>query len=73
MKEEEDIASYPFWVDGFVNTIRGLSETIHESVTVQKELRSLPLWFHGKVPFLEDRKNLGSLTIYELHGILIAY
>lgn len=36
-------------------------------------LRSLPLRFHDKVSCLEERKDLDSLTMDELHGILTTY
>jgi uncharacterized lipoprotein YehR (DUF1307 family) len=49
MKDEENVASYLLHVDEIVNTIRGLGETVEESMIVQKVLRSLPLIFDAKV------------------------
>jgi hypothetical protein len=60
-------------VDEIVNTIRGLGEKVEESMIVQKVLRSLPLRFDAKVSSIEEMKDLDSLTMDELHGILIAY
>ena len=48
MKEEENIVAYLLQVDEVVDTIRGPSEKIDESVIVQKILRSLPLKFDAK-------------------------
>jgi hypothetical protein len=73
MDEEENIATYLLRVDGIVNIIRGLGETIDEKFIVQKVLRSLPMRFNPKISTLEDRKYLDKLTMDELHGILTAY
>jgi hypothetical protein len=40
---------------------------------VQKVLRSLPLIFDAKVSSIEEMKDLDSLTMDELHGILMTY
>jgi hypothetical protein len=51
----------------------GLGEEIQESVIVQKVLRSLPMRFDPKISTLEERENLKSISMDELHGIFIAY
>jgi hypothetical protein len=56
-----------------VNAIIGLGEEIEESVIVQKILRSLPMRFNPKISALEERLDLDSITMDELHGIFIAY
>jgi hypothetical protein len=56
-----------------VNAIRGLGEEIKGSVIVQKILWSLPMRFDPKVSSLEGRANLATLSMDELHGILVAY
>jgi hypothetical protein len=73
MKEDEDIASYFLQVDEIVNSIKGLGEEIKELVVVQKVLRSLPMRFDPKISSLEEREDLSTLRMDELHGILIAY
>jgi hypothetical protein len=40
---------------------------------VQKPLRSLPLRIDAKVFIIEEMKDLESLTMDELHGILTTY
>jgi hypothetical protein len=56
-----------------VNTIRGLGEEVDESMVVQKVLRSLPMRFDPKISSLEERTDLDSLSMDELHGIFTAY
>ena len=73
MKEDEDITTYFLWVDETVNAIIGLGEEIKESVIVQKVLRSLPMRFNPKISTLEERSNLNSISMDELHGIFTAY
>jgi hypothetical protein len=73
MKDEENVAAYLLCVDEIVNTIRGLGEKVEEPMIVQKVLRSLPLRFDAKVSTIEEMKDLDSLTMDELHGILTAY
>jgi hypothetical protein len=73
MKDEENIAAYFFRVDETVNIIKGLGETIKESIIIQKILRSLPMRFDSKILAIEERTNLDTMTVDELHGTLIAY
>jgi hypothetical protein len=73
MKEDEDIASYFLRVDETVNAIIGLVEEIEESIIVQKVLRSLPMRFNPKISALEERSDLNSISMDELHGIFTAY
>jgi hypothetical protein len=56
-----------------VNVIKGLGEEIKEPVIVQKVLRSLPMRFDPKISSLEEREDLATLSMDELHGILTAY
>jgi hypothetical protein len=56
-----------------VNAIIGLGEEIEESVIVQKVLRSLPMRFNPKISALEERLDLNSISMDELHGIFAAY
>jgi hypothetical protein len=73
MKEDEDIATYFLQVDETVNAIIGLGEEIKESVIVQKVLRSLPMRFNPKILALEERLDIKSISMDELHEILTAY
>jgi hypothetical protein len=56
-----------------VNAIIGLREQINESVIVQKVLKSLPMRFNPKISTLEERLDLNSITMEELHGIFTTY
>jgi hypothetical protein len=51
----------------------GLGEEIKESIIVQKVLRSLPMIFDPNISTLEERVDLNSISVDELHGIFIAY
>jgi hypothetical protein len=56
-----------------VNAIIGLVEEIKEFVIVQKVLRSLPMRFDPKILALEERSDLNSINMDQLHGNFIAY
>ena len=73
MKEEENIAAYFLQVDEIVNIIRGLGEKVEEPVIVQKILRSLPMKFDSKILAIEERIDLDTMTVDELHGTLATY
>ena len=73
MKEEENIEAYFLRVDEIVNIIRGLGERIEESVIIQKILRSLPMIFDSKIAAIEERSDLDTMTMDELHGTLTTY
>jgi hypothetical protein len=73
MKDKENAATYLIHVDEIFNTIIGLGEKVEELMIVQKVLRSLPLRFDAKVSSIEEMIDLDSLTMDELHGILMTY
>jgi hypothetical protein len=73
MKEDEDITTYFLRFDETVNAIIGLGEEIEESIIVQKILRSLPMRFNPKISALEERSDLDSISMDELHGIFTSY
>ena len=73
MEDEEDIAAYLLWVAEVVNSLKGLDEKVEESTIVQKVLRSLPDIFDSKISAIEESKDLDTLKMDELHGILTAY
>jgi hypothetical protein len=56
-----------------MNAIIGLGEEIEESEIVQKILRSLPMRFNPKISTLEERSDIDSISMDELHGVFIAY
>jgi len=70
MKEDEDIETYFLRVDEIVNAIKGFGEAIKEPIIVQKILRYLPMIFDPKILALEERVDLGMISMNELHGIL---
>ena len=73
MKESEDIAAYFLRVDEVVNAMRGLGEKMEDQTVVRKILRSLAKRFDPKVSALEERVDLATMSMDELHGILTAY
>jgi hypothetical protein len=73
MKEDENISTYFLQVDETINAIIVLGEEIQESVIVQKVLRSLPMRFDPKISTLEERKDINSISMDELHGIFTTY
>ena len=73
MKEDENIVDYFLQVDEVFNTLRGLGEIIPEQAIVHKVQRFLPMRFDSKVSVLEDIKDLDTITMDEIHGILTAY
>jgi hypothetical protein len=73
MNEDENIASYFLRVDEVVNNIKGLGDEVNEQVIVKKVLRSLPMRFDSNISTLEEREDLATLTMDELHGTLTTY
>ena len=73
MNEDEDISTYILWFDQLVNTIRGLGEEVEKAIVVRKVLRSLPKRFNPKIFALEERIDLKTMIVYQLHGILVAH
>jgi hypothetical protein len=50
-----------------------LGEEMKEPIIVQKVLRSLPMRYDPKISSLEERVDLATLSMDELHGILTTY
>jgi hypothetical protein len=50
-----------------------LGEEIKEFVIVQKVLRSIPMIFNPNISALEERSDLNSISMAELHGIFTTY
>eukprot|EP00253_Pinus_taeda_P031821 PITA_31821 len=73
MEDEENIAAYLLRVAEVVNSLKGLDKKVEESTIVQKVLRSLPDRFDSKISTIEEAKDLDTLKMDELHGILTTY
>jgi hypothetical protein len=73
MNEDENISKFFLRVDEMVNAMRGLGETIDDSLLVQKILRSLPERFNPKVSAIEEMSELKTISLDQLLGTLIAY
>ena len=73
MKKDENIASYFLRVDEIMNAIIGLGEEIKESIIFQKVLISLPMRYDPKISALEEREDLDSISMDELHGIFTSH
>jgi hypothetical protein len=56
-----------------VNAIKGFREEVKEPVIVQKRISSLPMIFGPNISALEEREDLGTISMDELHGIFTTY
>jgi len=73
MHNDESIASYFLRIDEIVNCMKNLGEEIKEVTLVEKVLRSLSAKFESKVSAIEEKQDLQTITMTQLHGILIAF
>ena len=73
MHSDESVASFFIRLDDIVNRMRNLGETIIDTTLVEKVLRSLTSKFDSKVSAIEERQDLQTLTIVQLHGTLTAF
>jgi hypothetical protein len=73
MKEEENIVEYFHRVDEVVNSIRAVGEELTDKPIVKNILRSLPMTYDANISTIEDRSDLDTLIVDQLHGIFIAY
>jgi hypothetical protein len=73
MNEEENIVSYFLRFDEIVDNIKILGDEMKEHVVVKKALRSLPMIFDSSISALEQRVDLATMTMDELHGMLTPY
>eukprot|EP00253_Pinus_taeda_P005994 PITA_05994 len=73
MHNDESVPSYFLRIDEILNCMKNLGEEIKEVVLVEKVLRSLSPKFDSNVSAIEEKQNLQSLTMSQLHGILTAY
>jgi hypothetical protein len=56
-----------------VNSIRTVGEEVTDKPIVKKIQRSLPMRYDANISSFEDRSDLSSLTVDQLHGIFKAY
>eukprot|EP00253_Pinus_taeda_P032401 PITA_32401 len=73
MHNDESIANYFFRIDVIVNRMKNLGEEIKEVTVVEKVLRSLSFKFESKVSAIEEKHNLQSITMTQLHRILTTF
>ena len=73
MHSDESISSFFLYLDDIVNHMGNLGETITGTTLVEKVLRSLTSKFESKVSAIEERQDLQTFTIFQLHGILTAF
>ena len=60
-------------LDDIVNCMRTPGETITDTTLVEKVLRSITPKFEAKVFATEEKQDLQTLTIVQLHGILTTF
>ncbi len=53
--------------------MKSFGQEIKEVTLVEKVLRSLSSKFESKVSAIEEKQNLQSITMSQLHGILFAF
>jgi len=73
MHNDESLANYFLRIDEIVNHMKNLGEEIKEVTLVEKVLRSLSSKFESKVSAIEEKQNLQSIAMSQLHGILIVF
>jgi len=73
MKEEENIVEYFHRVDEVVKSIKAIGEEITNKPIVEKILRSLPMRYDAKICTIEDRTDLSTLIVDQLHGNFTSY
>jgi len=73
MHNDESVASYFLRIYEIVNCMKNLGEEIKEANLVEKILRSLSSKFESKVSAIEEKQDLQTITVTQLHGILTAF
>ena len=73
MEEDENVATYFLRVNEVVMFSRGLGETLEYSIVVKKVLRSIPDRYDPKVLAIEELRELKTMKMDELQGILTTY
>eukprot|EP00253_Pinus_taeda_P031428 PITA_31428 len=70
---DESISSYFLNIDEVVNCMKNLGEEIKEVTLFEKVLRSLSAKFESKVSAIEEKQDLQTITMTQLHRILTAF
>eukprot|EP00253_Pinus_taeda_P003945 PITA_03945 len=73
MHSDEGIPNYVLRANEIVNCMKNLGEEIKEATLVEKILRSLSSKLESKVYSIEEKHDLQSITVFQLHGILISF
>lgn len=73
MHNDESIVSFFLCIDEIVNHMKELGDEIKDTTLVQKILRSLTPKFESKVSAIEEKKDMQTLTVVQLHAILNAF
>eukprot|EP00253_Pinus_taeda_P034859 PITA_34859 len=73
MHNDESVANYFLRIDEIVNHMKNLGEEIKEITLVEKVLRSSSSKFESKVSTIEEKQNLQSITMSQLHEILTSF
>eukprot|EP00253_Pinus_taeda_P023177 PITA_23177 len=73
MYNDESIVSYFLHIDEIVNCMKNLGEEIKEVTLFEKILRSLSAKFESKVSAIEEKQDLQTITMTQLHGTLTAF
>eukprot|EP00253_Pinus_taeda_P017719 PITA_17719 len=73
MHSDESVASYFLRIDEIVNCMKNLGEEIKEATLVDKILRSLSSKFASKVSAIEEKQDLQTITVTQIHGIVTAF
>ena len=73
MYNDESVAIYFLRIDEIVNCMKNLGEEIKEVTLVENVLRSLSSKFESKFFAIEEKQNLQSMTMSQLHRILTAF
>eukprot|EP00253_Pinus_taeda_P027942 PITA_27942 len=73
MHSDESVASYILRIDEIVNCMKNLGEEIKESTLVEKILRYLSSKFESKASAIEEKQDIQTITVTQIHGILTPF
>lgn len=73
MHNDESINSYFLRIDDIFNYMKNPGEDIKEVTLVEKVLRSLSVKFESKVFSIEEKQDLQTINMTQLHGILTGF
>lgn len=73
MNENKNSVGFFLRFNEVVNTIKGINEKVDEVMVVQEVLISLPIIFNAEISTIKEMKDLDSLNMEQLDGILTTY